>query len=64
VNFDWTGDRVTAFISHEMDKDLIVLFGGGMKKRQRIDIARALALYEEYKARRAAARNAERKGQK
>jgi putative addiction module killer protein len=35
-------------------RDLIVLFGGGIKKRQEADITRALVLKEEYKARKAA----------
>jgi putative addiction module killer protein len=35
-------------------QELIVLFGGGIKKRQETDISRALALREEYKARKAA----------
>jgi putative addiction module killer protein len=36
--------------------DLLVLFGGGTKRRQQADIERAKALHEEYKARKAAAR--------
>ncbi len=32
-------------------KDLIILFGGGIKKRQNDDIAEALRLHEEYKVR-------------
>jgi putative addiction module killer protein len=35
---------------------LIVLFSGGTKHRQRTDIARALALHAEYKARKRAAK--------
>jgi putative addiction module killer protein len=34
-------------------ESLIVLFGGGTKKRQQADIDRALALHIEYKARKA-----------
>lgn len=34
---------------------LIVLFGGGTKRRQRGDIRRSEALFAEYKARKAAA---------
>jgi putative addiction module killer protein len=34
---------------------LIILFGGGTKRRQRADIRRAEALFAEYKARKAAA---------
>ena len=37
---------------------LIVLFGGGTKRGQRADIRRAIALHEEYKVRKAAARRA------
>ena len=33
---------------------LIILLGGGPKRRQRAGIARAKALFEEYKARKAA----------
>jgi putative addiction module killer protein len=36
--------------------DLIVLFGGGTKRRQQADVERAKALYAEYKARKATAR--------
>lgn len=32
-------------------KDLIILFGGGIKKRQSIDIKQAKKLFAEYKAR-------------
>ena len=35
---------------------MIVLYGGGTKRRQQADIARAKALQAEYKARKAAAR--------
>jgi putative addiction module killer protein len=43
--------------------DLIVLFGGGTKRRQQADIERAKDLHAEYKARKAAAR-AESKGKR
>jgi len=36
---------------------LIVLFGGGTKRRQQTDIERAKALHAEYKARKTAARS-------
>jgi putative addiction module killer protein len=36
-------------------ESLIVLFGGGTKKRQQADIDRAQALHAEYKARKAPA---------
>lgn len=41
---------------------LIVLFGGGTKRRQQADIDRAKALHEEYKVRKAAMRSAGKKG--
>lgn len=37
--------------------DLIVLFGGGTKRRQQADIERAKALHAEYKARKAEAKS-------
>lgn len=37
---------------------LILLFCGGTKKRQQADIATALSLHDEYKARKKAARRA------
>ena len=43
---------------------LIILFGGGTKKRQQADIARALARHAEYKARKAAAARREPKASK
>ena len=36
--------------------ELIVLYGGGTKRRQEVDIARAKELHAEYKGRKAAAR--------
>src|SRR3974390_1203017 len=42
---------------------LIVLFGGGTKRRQQADIERAKSLHTEYRARKAAAR-AEAKGKR
>jgi putative component of toxin-antitoxin plasmid stabilization module len=51
-------DRLGTGLSHLSAKDgenLIVLFGGGTKKRQAADIARAKDLYAEYKARKRAA---------
>jgi putative addiction module killer protein len=46
-----------------MDGDaLIILLGGGTKQRQHADIARARAMWSEYKARKTAA--AKRRGQR
>lgn len=51
---DWgPGYRVYLARDNEL---LIVLYGGGSKRRQQADIARARALHAEYKARKAAAR--------
>jgi putative addiction module killer protein len=50
---DW-GPGYRVYLAKEGEA-LIVLFGGGTKKRQSKDIARALALHAEYKARKAAA---------
>jgi putative addiction module killer protein len=41
--------------------DLIVVLGGGTKRRQQADIRRAEALFAEYKARKAAAAKSKRK---
>ena len=41
--------------------DLIVLFGGGTKRRQQVDIGRAKALHAEYKARKAEAKGKQAK---
>ena len=57
---DW-GPGYRVYLARDGD-DLIVLFGGGIKKRQEADITRALALYEEYKGRKAAMKIAEKKG--
>jgi putative component of toxin-antitoxin plasmid stabilization module len=40
---------------------LIILFGGGTKRRQPADIRRAEALFAEYKARKAAAKSKSRR---
>jgi hypothetical protein len=43
-----------------MDGDsLIILFGGGTKRRQKTDIDRAKALHAEYKTRKAARKQAQ-----
>jgi hypothetical protein len=41
--------------------ELIVLFGGGTKRRQPADIRRAEALFAEYKTRKAVAADPKRK---
>ena len=51
---DW-GPGYRIYLAKDGDA-LIVLFGGGTKRRQQTDIARAKALHAEYKARKAAAR--------
>ena len=38
-------------------KELIVLFGGGTKKKQQADIDRAKKLYQEYKQRKKESKN-------
>ena len=51
---DW-GPGYRIYLARHGDS-LIVLYGGGTKKRQQRDVQRAKALHEEYKARKAAAR--------
>ena len=51
---DW-GPGYRLYLARDGD-ELIILYGGGTKRRQRADIARAKALHAEYKARRAATR--------
>ena len=58
---DW-GPGYRIFLAKDGDA-LIVLFGGGTKRRQQADIERAKALHAEYKARKTAAR-AEAKGER
>ena len=40
-------------------KELIILFGGGTKKRQQSDIQKALELFQEYKKRKKNSQNTE-----
>ena len=49
---DW-GPGYRIYLAKDGDS-LIVLFGGGTKRRQQADIARAKALHAEYKARKMA----------
>ena len=51
---DW-GPGYRLYLARDGD-ELIVLYGGGTKRRQRADIARTKALHAEYKARKAATR--------
>ncbi len=51
---DW-GPGYRIYLAKDGDS-LIVLFGGGTKRRQQADIERAKALHAEYKARKAATR--------
>jgi putative addiction module killer protein len=51
---DW-GPGYRIYLAKDGD-ELVVLFGGGTKRRQQADIERAKALHAEYKARKAAAR--------
>lgn len=58
---DW-GPGYRIYLAKDGDT-LVILFCGGTKKRQQNDIALALALYDEYKARKkAAARRAPARG--
>ena len=58
---DW-GPGYRIYLAKDGDS-LIVLFGGGTKRRQQANIERAKALHAEYKARKAAA-PAEAKGKR
>jgi putative addiction module killer protein len=48
---DW-GPGYRIYLAKDGDT-LIVLFGGGAKRRQQVDIDRAVALHKEYKSRKA-----------
>jgi putative addiction module killer protein len=48
------GQGYRIYLAQDRD-DLIVLFGGGTKRRQPADIQRAKALFEGYKTRKATA---------
>jgi putative addiction module killer protein len=52
---DW-GPGYRMYLAKDGEK-LIVLFGGGTKQRQQADIAQAIALHEEYKARKKSVKN-------
>ena len=56
---DW-GPGYRIYLAKDGD-DLIVLFGGGTKRRQQVDIGRAKALHAEYKARKAEAKGKQAK---
>ena len=59
---DW-GPGYRVYLAKD-GESLIILFGGGTKKRQEADIARAVALHAEYKARKAQAARRETKARK
>jgi len=53
LRVDW-GPGYRVYLARDGDS-LVLLFCGGAKKRQQADIAKALELHEEYKARKKAA---------
>lgn len=57
LKIDW-GPGYRVYLARD-GETLIVLFGGGTKRRQQADIARAKALHAEYKARKTIRRRAE-----
>lgn len=59
---DW-GPGYRVYLAKDGD-ELIILYGGGTKRRQQADIARAKVLHAEYKARKAAARQRSLAGSK
>lgn len=52
LRIDW-GPGYRVYVAKDGDT-LIVLFGGGTKRRQQVDIASAIRLHAEYKTRKAA----------
>jgi putative addiction module killer protein len=58
---DW-GPGFRMYLAKDGEK-LIVLFGGGTKRRQHADIAQAHALFDEYKARKHTAKKPPRRRQ-
>lgn len=52
LRIDW-GPGYRVYLAKD-GETLIVLLGGGAKRRQQADIARAMELHAEYKARKAA----------
>ena len=56
---DW-GPGIRIYLAKD-GEELIVLFGGGTKKRQNVDIAIARELYGEYKQRKMAQKNLKNK---
>ena len=59
---DW-GPGYRVYLAKDGDS-LIILFGGGTKRRQDADIARAVVLHAEYKTRKAAAAKREPRASK
>lgn len=56
---DW-GPGYRFYLARKSE-DIVVLLGGGTKRRQQVDIERAKMLWAEYKARKAAELKAKRK---
>jgi putative addiction module killer protein len=57
IRIDW-GPGYRVYLNRD-GETLIVLLGGGTKRRQQADIDRAKTLYAEYKARKAAVKRAQ-----
>jgi len=56
IRVDW-GPGYRVYLAKDGEA-LVLLFSGGTKKRQQVDIATALMLHDEYKARKKAAKRA------
>ena len=56
---DW-GPGYRIYVGRE-GEDIVILLGGGTKRRQQVDIERARILWAEYRARKAAEMKAKRK---
>ena len=52
---DW-GPGYRLYLMRDGDEQLIILFAGGTKRRQKVDIKGARLLLDEYRARKAAAK--------
>jgi putative addiction module killer protein len=58
LRIDW-GPGYRIYLGKVEGNSLIILFGGGTKRRQQVDIERAKLLWSEYRSRKAALRLAE-----